>query len=162
MAVLSSLLLGAGLQVLAQPGPGGPGGVARFELTAEQQAKVREARQASEDERAQLNQKLAAAQKEAIAAALAESPDEKTIRSKLETITKIQVELGLLNLKNYKDVKFTPDQKEQLTSRGPLGYMVLFGLGPGGMGGGFGAGPRRGGPGGGGAAGAGGSAGVNK
>ncbi len=150
MAVLSSFLLGAVLQTVAQPGPGGPGGAGgpggpiRFELTAEQQTKVREASQASATEREQLNQKLMAAQKEAIAAALAEKPDEQTVRSKLEAITKLQTELGLLNFKNFRDVKFTDAQKEQLTSLPPLGHMVLFGgRGPGAMGRGFGAGAGR-------------------
>jgi hypothetical protein len=167
LAVLSSLLVGAALQTVAQPGPGGPGGPldrVRFELTSEQQAKLREGRQASESERGELNQKLVAAQKEAIAAALAENPDEKTVQSKLQAVAKLQAELGLLNFKNFKDVKFTDDQREKLTSSPPMGYMVLFGgMGPGGMGGGFGAGarPRGGGPGGG-AAGAGGGGGVNK
>ncbi len=167
MAVFLSLLVGAALQAVAQPGPGGPGGFARFNLTEDQQTKVREARQASESERAQLFQKLGAAQKEAITAALAEKPDEKTIRVKVEEVTKLQAEVGLLSLKNFKDVKFTEEQKEQLTSRPALGYMVLFGgMGPGGMlpgmGGGPG-GPRRGdGPAGGGAAGASRPGGVTK
>ncbi len=168
MAVLSSVLLGAALQTAAQPGPGGPGGpggFARLELTAEQQAKLREARQASENERSELNQKVVAAQKEAVAAALAENPDEKTLRSKVEAVTKLQTELAMLNCRSFKDVKFTDEQKERLTSRPPLGSMVLFGgMGPGGMGGlgGFGGGRRGGGPGGTGGTGAGGAGGVNK
>jgi hypothetical protein len=168
MAVLSSFLVGAALQTMAQPipgGPGRPGGFARFELAGDQQTKVLEARQASENERAQLNQKLAAAQKEAIAAALAENPDEKTVLSKLEVVTKLQTELSMLNFKNFKGVKFTDGQKEQLTTRPPLGFMVLFGgMGPGGMGAGFGAGAGRrgGGPGGGDEGGAGGPDGARK
>lgn len=166
MAVLSSLLVGAASQTVAQPGPGGPGGPGermRFELTDDQRSKVREARQASESERMELNQKLAAAQKEAVAAALAENPDGKTIRAKLEAVTKLQTDLNMLNFKNFKNVKFTDAQKEQLTNRPPLGYMVLFGFaGPGGMGGGFGGGGGPRGPGGGGGAGAGGGNTGNK
>ena len=154
MAVLSSFLVGAGLQTMAQPvqgGPGGPGGRVRFELAGDQQSKVREARRASETERTQLNQKLAEAQKDAVAAALAEKSDEKTIRSKLEAVAKLQAEIGLLNFKNYKEVQFTDDQKEQLTNTPLLGFGVLYGgMGPGGMGVQMpGAGRRGGGPGGG-------------
>jgi len=162
MVLLLSFLVGTTLQIVAQPVPRGPGGrgrIARFDLTQDQLAKMQEARQASENERAQVYQKLVAAQKEAIAAALAEKPDENAVRSKLEAVTKLQAEFAMLNFKTLKDVKFTDEQKEQLTSRPPLGYMVLFGgMGPGGMGAGFrgGAGRRGGGPGGGG-----GSGGVN-
>lgn len=171
MAVLSICLVGAALQTMAQPaqgGPGGPGGRARFELAGDQQTKVREARRASENERTQLNQKLAEAQKDAVAAALAEKPDEKTIRSKLEAVAKLQVEIGLLNCKNFKEVQFTDDQKEQLANTPLLGFGVLYGgMGPGGMGVQMpGAGRRGGGPGGGprggGEGGAGGPGGVNK
>jgi hypothetical protein len=154
ISVLSSILLGTALQTVAQQVPGGPGGStgrARFELVGEQEAKVKEARRASENERAQLNQKLAAAEKDAVAAALAENPEEKVVAAKLEAVMKLQAELGMLNFKNFKDVRFTDQQKEQLRSVPPLGYMVLFGrMGPGGMGGGVGGGAGRpGGPGGG-------------
>ena len=147
IAVLSSFLVGAGLQTMAQPvqgGPGGPGGRVRFELAGDQQSKVRDARRASENERTQLNQKLAEAQKDAVAAALAEKPDEKIIRSKLEAVAKLQVEIGMLNCKNFKEVQFTDDQKEQLTNTPLLGFGVLYGgMGPGGMGGMFGPGAGR-------------------
>jgi hypothetical protein len=147
MAVLSICLVGAALQTMAQPaqgGPGGPGGRVRFELAGDQQSKVREARRASDNERTQLNQKLAEAQKDAVAAALAEKPDEKIIRSKLEMVAKLQVEIGLLNCKNFKEVQFTEDQKEQLTNTPLLGFGVLYGgMGPGGMGAGFGPGASR-------------------
>jgi hypothetical protein len=167
LAVLSGFLVGTALQTLAQPapgGPGGPGGRMRFELAGDQQTKVREARQASENERAQLDQKLAAAQKEALAAALAENPDEKTVRAKLEEAMKLQTDLSMLNFRNYKDVKFTAEQKEQLSGTPPLGYMVLFGrMLPGGVGPGFGSGAGRGGgPRGGGEAGARGPGGGNR
>ena len=147
IAVLSSILVGTALQTIAQQGPGGPmgsSGRARFELVGEQETKVKEARQASENERAQLTQKVAAAEKEAVAAALAEKPDEKVVAAKLEAVMKLQAELGMLNFRNFKDVKFTDQQKEQLSGVPPLGYMVLFGrMGPGGMGGGFGGGAGR-------------------
>jgi Spy/CpxP family protein refolding chaperone len=154
MAVISSLLIGAALHAVAQPGPGGPAGpgpLTRFELTRDQQTKVREARQASENERTQLTQKLAAAQKEAVAAALTENPDEKTVRAKLEAVTKLQTDIGMLNFKNYREVKFTDEQKEQMTSRPLVGYSLLFGvMGPGGMGAGMMRGGMMGGGGGGG------------
>ena len=147
ISVLSSILVGIALQTVAQQVPGGPGGSAgraRFELVGEQETKVKEARRASENERAELSQKLAAAEKDAVAAALAENPDEKVVAAKLEAVMKLQAELGMLNFKNFKDVKFTDQQKEHLRSVPPLGYMVLFGrMGPGGMGGGFGGGAGR-------------------
>jgi hypothetical protein len=96
MAVLSALLAGAALQTVAQPipgGPSGPGPLSRWEMTADQQAKVRKATQASENERAELQQKIAAARREAVAAALAQNPDEKLIRSKLDAVAKLQNEL---------------------------------------------------------------------
>lgn len=171
LALLGSVLIGAALQSFAQPaqggfgggaavGAGGGGGFARFEFTEEQQAKMREARQATQAERSQLAEKMTAAQREAVEAALADKPDEKVVRAKLDAVAKIQAEMAALNFKNYQGIKFTAEQREQLTARGPMGYMVLFGGMGGAMSGGMGGGVRRGGPGGGGAGAGGGGGGA--
>jgi len=140
MALITSLCVAAAFQTIAQPGPGGGrGGV----LTEEQRTKLREAMQSSESEFAQLNEKLAAAQKEAIKAALADKPDENTVRAKIEAVTKIQIDIAMLRFKGVKEIKstLTEEQKSRMDERPGMGYMMLFG----GFGGGGG---RRGGGGG--------------
>jgi Spy/CpxP family protein refolding chaperone len=144
MLVALSLLLAATLQSVAQGQGGGrgQGGV----LTQEQRTQMRDAMQASRSDLAPLTEKLAAAQKEAVKAALAKDADEKTVRAKLDAVAKIQTDMALLRMKAIKEVagSLTEEQKTQLLERPAVGYSSLFGGGMGGaMGGGAGAGARR-------------------
>jgi hypothetical protein len=112
---------------------------------------MREANQASQSELTQLNEKLATAQKEAVAAALAKDASEKTVRPKIEAVAKIQTDIAMLRLKGVKEIAstITDEQKTQMQERPGMGYNMLLG-GFGGMGGGMGGGGRRGPAGGGG------------
>ncbi len=144
LLVATGVFCGTAYQAAAQAGPGGRGmgGV----LTQEQRTKLREAMQASQTEVTQLNEKLAAAQKEAIKAALAKNADEKTVRPKVEAVNKIQVEIAMLRLKAIKEIasSITDEQKTQIDERPGMTYQMLLGNFGGMMGG------RRGGGGGGG------------
>jgi len=142
MALITCLFVAAAFPAGAQPGPGGGRG---GRLTDEQRTKLREAMQSSQSEITQLNDKLAAAQKEAIKAALADKPDENTVRSKIEAVAKIQTDLAMLRFKGLKEIKstFTDEQKTRMDDRPGMGYMMLFsgfGGGGGGRRGGGGAG----------------------
>ncbi len=149
---LAPILVAAGLlgattfPAAAQaPGGGGMGGG----LTQEQRTKMREAMQASQSELTQLNEKLAAAQKEAVTAALAKDANEKTVRAKIEAVARIQTDIAVLRFKGVKEISstLTEDQKTRMLERPGMGYNVLLG-GFGGMGGGMGGGRRGGGGGG--------------
>lgn len=143
LVVAAGLLAPAAYQARAQA-PGGGGGV----LTQEQRTQLRESMQSSQDALAPLNEKLAAAQKEVLKAALAKTPDEKVIREKVEAVGKIQTEIAMLRFKSVKGVvsTITDEQKTQIQERPGMTYMMLFGGGFSGMGG---PGGRRGGGGGG-------------
>ncbi len=143
LVVAAGLLAPAADQARAQA-PGGGGGV----LTQEQRTQLRESMQSSQDALAPLNEKLAAAQKEVLKAALAKTPDEKVIREKVEAVGKIQTEIAMLRFKSVKGVvsTITDEQKTQIQERPGMTYMMLFGGGFSGMGG---PGGRRGGGGGG-------------
>jgi Spy/CpxP family protein refolding chaperone len=143
--LLATALFGASaLQLQAQAADNAarrPQGV----LTQDQRTKMREAMDTAETTK--LAEKLAAAQKEAVKAALAENADEKTVRAKLEAVTKIQTEMMALRFKGVKAIasSLTDEQKTQLESAPGGGFMQLFSP----MGGGGGRGGRRGGAGGG-------------
>ena len=117
------------LSVLAIPafgqGRAGAGGL----LTPEQRTKIRESLQSSQTEVTELTTKLAAAQKEAVKAALAKDADEKSVRPKIEAVTKIQTEIALLRLKAVKDVAstLTDEQKTQIENRPGMAYNALLG-----------------------------------
>ena len=132
--VALSLLCGLATQAVAQAQGGGRGGV----LTQEQRTKMREAMQGSSSEMTQLTEKLAAAQKEAVKAALAKDADEKSVRPKIEAVAKIQTDIALLRLKGVKEIAstLTDEQKTQLDSSPGMGYNALLGGFGGGMGGG--------------------------
>ena len=142
--LLAAALVGASslqLQAQADNPPRRPVGV----LTQEQRTKMREAMDTAEITK--LAEKLAAAQKEAVKAALADNADEKSVRSKLEAVTKIQTDMMALRLKGVKAIAstLTDEQKTQLENAPGGGFMQLFSpMGGGGRGG------RRGGAGGGG------------
>lgn len=144
LVVTAGLLAPAAYQARAQAPGGGGGGV----LTQEQRTQLRESMQSSQDAMAPLNEKLAAAQKEVLKAALAKTPDEKVIREKVEAVGKIQTEIAMLRFKSVKGVlsTITDEQKTQIEERPGMTYMMLLGGGFGGMGG---PGGRRGGGGGG-------------
>jgi Spy/CpxP family protein refolding chaperone len=158
LMVAGGLLCGAAFPVLAQA-PGGGGGRGGM-LTPDQMTKLRETMQGSQSDLTQLNEKLAAAQKEAIKAATAKNADEKTVRAKIEAVTKIQTDIAMLRFKGVKEIAptFTDEQKTQMEARPGMAYGMLLG-GFGGMGGAPGGG-RRGGAGGG--AGGGGGGGGNR
>ena len=130
-------------------GAGGGGGRGRI-LTQEQNTQIRDAVQASAELTA-LNTKLAAAQKEAVDAALAPDATDKTIRAKVEAVAKIQTDIAVLRYSTaVKKVvpSITADQKTQLEAA-PAGLAYGQLLGGGAFGGGRG-GAGRGGNGGGG------------
>ena len=147
--VATGLFCASALPAVAQaPGGGGRGGV----LTQEQREKMRESMQSSQTQMTQLNEKLAAAQKEALTAMLAKDATEKTVQPKIEAVTKIQTEIALLRFKALKEVipTLTEEQKTQMQERPGMGYNMLVGGFGGMMGGGGAGGGRRGGGGGGG------------
>ena len=149
--IVTPLLVAAGLlcattfQASAQAGGGG-GGMGGM-LTTDQRTKLRESMQGTE--MTDLSTKLAAAQKEAVQAATAKTPDEKTVRAKVEAVTKIQTDIAMLRFKAFKEIAstLTDEQKTQMESRPGMAYMMVLGGGFGGGGG------RRGGGGGAGGAG---------
>lgn len=120
-------------------------------LTEEQRTKMRESMQASQAELTALNEKLAAAQKEAVTAAMAKTPDEKAVRAKVEAVNKIQTDIAMLRLKGFKEVAgtLTEEQKTQINERPGVAYNMFLGgfggMGMGGRGPGAGGGARRGG-----------------
>jgi len=146
-----SLMIGStALAQNAGGGGGGGGGRGRGVFTPEQNQQIRDAVTAT-PELADLNTKLAAAQKDALAAALAPDATEASIRAKVEAVSKIQTDIAVLRYtKAVKPVvaSLTADQKTQIDSAPPaMVYGQIFGGGFGGFGGG-----RRGGGGGGGGA----------
>ncbi|MCX6905608.1 MAG: periplasmic heavy metal sensor [Verrucomicrobia bacterium] len=148
MMLAAGLLCAATFQSSAQAPGGGGRGMGGGMLTQEQRTKLSESMQAAQAELAPLNEKLAAAQKDALKTALAKDADPKAVRAKIEAVTKIQVEIGMLRLKALKDIAptLTDEQKTQMETRPGMLYNMLLG-GFGGMGG---PGGRRGGGGGGG------------
>jgi Spy/CpxP family protein refolding chaperone len=150
ITLAAGLFWAAGSQAFAQaPGGGGRGGFG-MNLTEDQRAKMTEAMQGLRTELAPLNEKLAAAQKEALKAAMAKNPDEKAVRAKVEAVQKIQTDIGMARMKAMKGVmdSLTEEQKTQINERPGIAYNMF--LGPG-FGGGMGmGGGRRGGGGGGG------------
>lgn len=153
IAVAACLLLTAASQALAQAPAGGQGrgGMNFLNLTDDQRTKMREAMTSLQPEMQKYNEKLAAAQKDALKVALAKNVDEKELRTKMEAVQKIQNDMALARLKALKDVtgSLTDDQKKQIEDRPAGAYMMFLGGGFGGgmMGGGAG---RRGAGGGGG------------
>jgi Spy/CpxP family protein refolding chaperone len=132
IVAVGCLFAAPAFQALAQaPAGGRPAPV----LTDDQRTKLREAMQGSQAEMTQLGEKLAAAQKEALKAALAKDADEKTVRAKVEAVAKIQTDIAILRLKAVKEIAptLTDEQKTQLESRPGVGYGMLLG-GFGGMG----------------------------
>jgi hypothetical protein len=109
-----------------------------------------------------LTDKLTAAQKDAVDAALAKNATDTNVRAKLEAVAKIQTDIAMLRYsKAVKPIaaSVTDDQKTQIDAAPAMTYMQLFGGGGafGGRGGGRG-GRGGGGGGGGGARGGGGGA----
>jgi len=144
----STLLCTGAFQAQAQaPGGGGRGGF-RGVLTEEQMTKMREAMQAAQADFAPLNEKLAAAQKEALKAATAKNADPAAVRAKVEAVAKIQTDIAMLRCKVLKDVmaSLTDEQKAQIEERPGMTYGMFLGGGFGGFGGmGAPGGQRRGG-----------------
>jgi Spy/CpxP family protein refolding chaperone len=118
-----SLIVAGAIQAVAQQGPGG--GI----LTQEQRTTMREAMQAAQADLAPLTNKLAAAQKEVIKAAVAKNADEKAVRAKLEAVAKIQTDIAVLRLKAVKEIAstLTEEQKTQMDERPGSAYNSLFG-----------------------------------
>ncbi|MEY2410245.1 MAG: hypothetical protein QOF48_2915 [Verrucomicrobiota bacterium] len=133
-------------------GPGGPGGLG---LDDKQMELYREASEQNREALTQLDEKLRAAQKELLQAAIAEKYDDKTVREKADAVSRIQVEMTMLRAKALSTVAPTlkAEQRDQLeSSRMAAGMLTSGGMGFGGNGpGGFGGnngGPGGGGPGG--------------
>jgi len=117
-------------------------------LDDQQRELFREAMQKNSEQLRSLDEKLRAAQKELVKAAIAEQYDEKIVREKAEAVGKIQVEMTALRAKAFSVVVPTlkPEQREQLENS-PFGANMLMG-GFGGRGAGFGGPGGPGGPGG--------------
>ena len=155
LTVAAGLLCATTFQVAAQPGGGGGGGGfgggrggGRGALTQEQNQQMRDALPFDAADLAALNTKLAAAQKEAIDAALAKDATEAGVRAKVEAVAKIQTDIAMLRYtKAVKPIvaSVTDEQKTQIAAAPGGTYTQLFGGG-----GGFGGGRRGGGGGGGG------------
>jgi Spy/CpxP family protein refolding chaperone len=155
LTVAAGMLCATTFQVAAQPGGGGGfgggGGGGGFGgrggvLTPEQSQQMRDALPADSAEMTALTTKLAAAQKEAVDAALAKDAKEDNVKAKVEAVGKIQTEIAMLRYnKAVKPVvaSITDEQKTQIAAAPGMTYNQFFGGG-----GGFGG--RRGGAGGGG------------
>jgi eukaryotic translation initiation factor 2C len=155
-ALLAGSLLAGSTGVFAQAGGGGGRGGGRGGvLTPEQNQQIMTAVQGSADLTA-LTTKLAAAQKDAVNAALAPDATEDSVRAKVAAVAAIQTDIAVMRYTvAVKPIvaSITADQKTQIDSAPPAAtYGQLFGGGA--FGGGRGG--RRGG-GGGGAGGAGGA-----
>jgi Spy/CpxP family protein refolding chaperone len=141
----------------------GMGGVT---LTDDQNTKMQDIRTSLQTTLAPLQEKLTAAQKEAVAAATAKNADEKTVKPKVEAVQKIEMEISMARLKAMKPIldTLTEEQKTQLAAAPAAGYNMFLGATAGGgrgAGAGMGgAGGRQGGMGGGMGGGAGGAGGA--
>ena len=155
LTVAAGLLCAATFQSAAQPGgsgggpgPGGGGGGRggfRPVLTQEQSQQMRDATQ-NLPEMTALTNKLAAAQKDAVDAALAKDATDATVRAKVEAVAKVQTDIAMLRYsKAVKPIaaSVTDDQKTQIATAPGMTYNQLF-VGFGGFGG-FGGGRRGGG-----------------
>jgi Spy/CpxP family protein refolding chaperone len=117
-------------------------------LNDDQRQAFQDALRKQNDQLRPLEEKMRAAQKELIEAALASPYDEKAVRTKADAVAKIQSDIAVLRAKALSAVapSLEAEQKRQIIES-PMGAMLLnAGRGSGGMGG-FGRGP--GGPGGG-------------
>jgi Spy/CpxP family protein refolding chaperone len=150
-ALVAGSFFAGGTVLFAQNGGGGRGGGGRGGvLTQDQNTQIRDAVTGSTELTA-LTTKLAAAQKEAVNAALAPDATEDSVRAKVEAVAKIQTDIAVMRYTvAVKPVvpSITADQKSQIDAAPPgATYGQLFGGGgrggPGGGGGG-----RRGGGGG--------------
>jgi Spy/CpxP family protein refolding chaperone len=153
LTVAAAMLCAATFQVAAQPGGGGGGfGGGGFRgmrgaLNQDQMQQINDAMQGA-TELADLNTKLAAAQKDAVNAALAKDAKDEDVRAKLEAVAKIQTDIAMLRYtKAVKPIvsSITDDQKTEINNAPAGTYNQLFGGGFG-----FGRGRRGGGGGGGG------------
>lgn len=110
------------------PGRFGPG--AGF--TETQMTLIREAYQANREEFNKLNEKIRAAETALKEAVLAPKYDEKLVREKAETLSKLQTEQMCLRLKAFSAVvpTLTPEQRERMKTM-PVGMMTGGLLGPG-------------------------------
>jgi len=161
-ALLAGALVAGSSSLQAQNGPGGGGGFGgggggggfgggrgRGVLTQDQNQQIRDAVTAT-PELADLATKLAAAQKDAVTAALAPDATEATIRAKVAAVNAIQTDIAVMRYtKAVKPVipSITADQKTQIDAAPPGATYGQFFGGAAGFGGG-----RRGGGGGGGGA----------
>jgi hypothetical protein len=147
-ALVAGSLLACNTAVFAQAG-GGRGGGRGGVLTQEQNQQIMTAVQGSADLTA-LTTKLAAAQKDAVNAALAPDATEASVRAKVAAVTAIETDIAVMRYTvAVKPIvaSITADQKTQIDTAPPAAtYGQLFG---GGFGGGRGG--RRGGAGGAGA-----------
>ena len=143
--LLCAMTFQAGAQAQATTGGGGGrGGM----LTQDQRTKMRES--LPQSELTPLSEKLVAAQKEAVKAALAANADAQTVKGKIDAVTKIQAEIAMLRFKGVKAIAstLTDEQKTQMEASPGMAYNQLFGTMGGGRGG-MGGGRRNGGGGGG-------------
>jgi Spy/CpxP family protein refolding chaperone len=172
ITVAAAMLGAATFQVVAQPGGGGGGGFGGgggggfgggrggFGLLTPEQMQTMNGALQDDSTLTDLETKLAAAQKDAVNAALAKDATEDSVKAKLQAVADIETQIAMERYK--KGVKpvvasVTDEQKSQLegmpNGRGyTMAYNQLFGGGRGGFGrrGGFGGGGGFGGRGGGG------------
>jgi len=149
MAVAAGLLCATTFQVVAQPGGGGGGGGfggggggggRGGALTMEQMQGIQTALQDNAEITA-LTEKLTAAQKEAVNAALAKDATEASVKAKVEAVNKIQTDIAMIRFnKGVKPMaaSVTAEQKTQIDAAPAATYNTFFGGGRGGRGGGGG------------------------
>jgi Spy/CpxP family protein refolding chaperone len=154
ISVLAVIGLACGIadQAAAQGGGGGfTGRIGRSSaLTREQMTKIDETMPV---DIAELNTKLADAQRAAIKAATAKFGNEADCKAKIEAVTKIQIEIAMLRYKGVRLISssLTDDQRQGMNDSPAPAYQLLFsggsgvdslagGTGGGGFGGGTGGG----------------------
>lgn len=140
ISTLLAVFTAGSLIVSAQDAPegrrGGAGRGAIAGLDDKQRELLREAMQKSQEQVRALDEKMRAAQRELVNAALAEKYDEKVVREKAEAVAKIQTDVTVLRAKALSSVapSLKPEQREQLANS-PMGAAMLSGRMGGGMGG---------------------------
>jgi Spy/CpxP family protein refolding chaperone len=135
------------LSILAQDAPAdgrrGQGRGTFAGLDDKQRELLREAMQKDQEQIRVLDEKMRAAQRDLMNAALAENFDEKVVRQKAEAVSKISTDITVIRAKALSSIAPTlkPEQREQLANS-PVGAAMLGGRMGGGPGFGGGRGPE--------------------
>ena len=125
--LVASLLCVSALPVAAQQGggAGGAGGGRGMLLTQEQRTQMRDA---ISGDIAPLREKLNTAHKELMKAVMAKASDE-TLKAKIEAVHKVQADMILVQIKGFKAITLTSEQKSRLEEAADGGFNQVFGMG---------------------------------